>query len=449
MSANLSTSRPFLRETRQTLTLAFPIIVGQVGQMLIGITDSALIGRVGTVELAAAAFTHSVFGVFFIGGIGLLIPVGVFSAREFGAGDLRGCASWLQHGRVQALGVSLVGVAVMALLVMQLHRFGQPPEVVAVMKPFYLLITASLVPTLFFQVQRQFAESLGYPWVPMAIMLADVALNALLNWMFIWGHLGVPALGLTGSGVATLIARTAAVAAIAIWLRRAKELTAVRAAADGTWRRERFAALWQMGLPAGGALLFESGAFGAAALMMGWLGAAALAAHQVALSCAAFAFMFPLGLSTAASMRVSRAIGEGRREALRPIGFGALALSCVFVLVFGTTFGLAGEKIARLFSPDTAVTALAAKLLLVAALFQLFDGAQVVCGGALRGLTDVKVPTIITFAAYWLLALPGAYFLGVRGIGPLGVWIALAAGLAFAAVFLAWRFARLTRVAAV
>jgi MATE family multidrug resistance protein len=432
-------------EARRTLALAFPIIVGQVGQMLIGITDSALIGRVGTVELAAAAFTHSVFGVFFIVGIGLLIPVGVFSAREFGAGDLRGCASWLKHGRAQALGVGLVGVALMALLVTQLHRFGQPPEVVAVMKPFYLLIAASLVPTLFFQVQRQFAESLGHPWVPMGIMLVDVVLNGVLNWMFIWGHLGVPALGLTGSGVATLIARTAAVVAIAIWLRRAKELQAVRAAADGAWQRERFIALWRMGLPAGGALLFESGAFGAAALMMGWLGAAALAAHQVALSCAAFAFMFPLGLSTAASMRVSRAIGEGRREALRPIGFGALAMSCVFVLVFGAAFGLAGEKIARLFSPDTAVTALAARLLLVAALFQLFDGAQVVCAGALRGLTDVKVPTIITFAAYWLLALPGGYFFGVRGIGPLGVWIALAAGLAFAAVFLGWRFARLTR----
>ncbi|WP_245844417.1 MATE family efflux transporter [Nibricoccus aquaticus] len=437
-----------IQESRRTLALAFPIIVGQVGQMLIGITDTALIGRVGTVPLAAAAFTHSVFGVFFIVGIGLLIPVGVFSAREFGAGDLRGCAAWLRHGRMVALAVSAVGVALMALLVTQLDRFGQPPEVVAIMTPFYLLIAASLVPTLFFQVQRQFAESLGHPWVPMMIMLVDVALNALLNWMFIWGHLGAPAMGLTGSGVATLIARTAAVVAIAMWLRRAKALSAVRAAAvNGKWERERFRALWRMGLPAGGAMLFEAGAFGAAALMMGWLGATALAAHQVALSCAAFAFMFPLGLSTAASMRVSNAIGEGRREALRAIGFGALGMSSVFVLVFATAFGFAGEAIARLFSADTAVVALAAKLLLVAAVFQLFDGAQVVAGGALRGLTDVKVPTAITFVAYWMLALPGGYFLGVRGVGPLGVWGALAAGLAFAAVFLAWRFARLTRVA--
>jgi multidrug resistance protein, MATE family len=440
-------SSSYIREARLTLALALPIIVGQVGQMLIGITDTALIGRVGTVPLAAAAFTHSVFGVFFLVGIGLLIPVGVFTAREFGAGDLRGCAAWLRHGRWMALAVSAVGVSLMALLVTQLQRFGQPPEVVAIMKPFYLLIAASLVPTLFFQVQRQFAESLGHPWVPMMIMLVDVALNALLNWMFIWGHLGAPALGLTGSGIATLLARTAAVVGIAIWLRRARIFSAVRAAMGSGWERERFRALWGMGLPAGGSLLFESGAFGAAALMMGWIGATPLAAHQIALSCAAFAFMFPLGLSTAASMRVSKAIGEKRRDLLRPIGFGALAMSCVFVMIFGAIFGFAGGPVARLFSTDLAVTDLAARLLIVAALFQLFDGGQVVCSGALRGLTDVKIPTVITFVAYWLLALPFAYFVGVRGIGPLGVWIALAGGLAFAAVFLAWRFARLTRSA--
>jgi MATE family multidrug resistance protein len=245
--------------------------------------------------------------------------------------------------------------------------------------------------------------------------------------------------------VATLLARTVAVVAIALWIRRASVFSAVRAAGELHWERGRFRALWGMGLPAGGSLLFESGAFSAAALMMGWIGATALAAHQVALSCAAFAFMFPLGLSTAASMRVSKAIGEKRHDALRPIGFGALAMSCVFVLVFGTIFGFAGGPLARLFSADTGVTELAARLLIVAALFQLFDGAQVVGSGALRGLTDVKIPTAITFVAYWVLALPAAYFFGVCGIGPLGVWIALAGGLAFAAVFLAWRFARLTR----
>ena len=200
-----------------------------------------------------------------------------------------------------------------------------------------------------------------------------------------------------------------------------------------------------MGVPAAGSLLFESGAFAAAALMMGWLGSTPLAAHQIALSCAAFTFMFPLGLSIAVSMRVSRALGEGHRDALRAIGFGALGLSSALMLTFACVFAVAGHWLARGFTADPAVIQLAARLLTVAAVFQLFDGGQVVGAGALRGLTDVKVPTVITFVAYWGLAIPGAYFFGVRGeAGAIGIWSALAAGLAFAAVFLTLRFRRLT-----
>jgi MATE family multidrug resistance protein len=438
-----------LVELRRTLGLALPMIVAQVGQMLIGLTDSAMIGRLGTVPLAASAFTHGVFGVFFIAGIGLLIPVGVYSARDHGAGDLAGCAAWLRHGRLQALVVSCGAFGLLVALATQLARFGQPPEVVAITPPYFLLISASLIPTLFFQVQRQFAESLGHPWVPMLIMLADVVLNALLNWLFIWGGLGIPPLGLVGSGVATLVARTVAVATLALWLGRAAALVSVRAVPHAGWERRRFRELREMGLPAAGCLLFEAGAFAAAALMMGWLGAPALAAHQIALSCAAFTFMFPLGLSMAVSMRLSKAVGAGRRDLVRPIAFGALLLSSALMLTFATIFALAGESLARAFSTDPVVTALAARLLVVAAIFQLFDGGQVVGAGALRGLTDVKVPTAITFTAYWLLALPAGYVLAFHTrLGPTGVWTGLAAGLACAAILLWLRFQRLTRAPA-
>src|SRR5688572_27174025 len=209
-----------LKELRLTLALALPMIVAQVSQMLIGLTDTAFIGRVGTVELAAAAFTHGLFGLFYIVGIGLLIPVGVYTARDHGAKDAAGCAAWLRHGKVMALGGGGGGFALLAGLSGQLHHFGQPPEVVAVMRPFFLLTSLSLIPVLYFQVQRQYLDALGRPWVGTSIMLADVALNALLNWVFIWGHWGAPALGLTGSGLATLIARTLAVSFIALWLRR-------------------------------------------------------------------------------------------------------------------------------------------------------------------------------------------------------------------------------------
>jgi multidrug resistance protein, MATE family len=245
-------------------------------------------------------------------------------------------------------------------------------------------------------------------------------------------------MGLTGSGVATLLARTLAVTTISFWIRREQ------APATGLeWRR--FRAMLVMGVPAAVSLLFEIGAFSVAALLMGTLGAVALAAHQVALSCAAFTFMVPLGLSMAVSIRVSKASGEGRGAAVRPIVFGVLGLT---VLIMGTTalvFTLGGGWLARAFTPDLAVVALATHLLVVAAIFQLFDGSQVVAIGALRGLQDVRVPTIITFVAYWIVALPLAYFLAMHtALGPIGVWVGLAGGLACAAMLLITRFVRKT-----
>jgi MATE family multidrug resistance protein len=306
-----------------------------------------------------------------------------------------------------------------------------------------------------FQVLRQYAESLGRPWLPMALMLAGVGLNVLLNWVLIYGHLGAPALGLTGSGWATLIARGLGAVVLWIWLdvaARKRAIAAGRTLAEAGWPARWRAALdgarlremAHLGVPAGGQLLFEVGAFSAAAVMMGWLGATALAAHQIALSCASMTFMFPLGIGMAASMRLSKALGEGRRGALRPIGFGALGLSGLIMGTFAVVFAVGGRAIAAQFVHDPTVVALAARLLAVAALFQLFDGGQVVGSGILRGLSDVKVPAMITFVAYWLIAIPGGYFYGVRGVSPVSIWAALAVGLAFAAIFFAGRFARLT-----
>lgn len=438
----------YVGEARRTLALAVPIVIGQVSQMSMGILDSVMIGRVGAVPLAASAVAGSIWGVCFLVGVGLLLPVAVLSARDHGAGRPEQCREWLRHGLAIAL---LAGGTMAAALVAAKPLFEylrQPPEVLAIMGPYYDTIAISLVPALVFQVLRQGAEAWGRPWVPMVIMLAGVALNAGLNWVLIYGHWGAPALGLVGAGWATLVARMAVVAAMWVWMARASNLRA-------TWPERWFVplamarvrAMARIGVPAAGTLLFEAGAFSAAALMMGWLGAEALAAHQIALSCAAFTFMFPLGLSMAVGIRIGKAAGEGRRDLLRPIGFGALGLSSAIMTVSAIVFAFLGQTLATGFVADPAVAALAGSLLTVAAVFQLFDGAQVVGMGMLRGLADVKVPAAITFGAYWLVALPVAYGVGVRGpLGPVGVWVALAVGLACAAALLAARFARLTQV---
>jgi len=434
------------RELGPTLALAVPITVGQVSQMLIGFTDTAFIAQQGAVPLAAAAFTQGVFNVFYVVCVGLLVGPGIFASRDHGAGNEASCASWLRHGRALALLVALTGFAILVLMTTQFEHLGQPPEVMAVVRPFFLLVAASLVPALIFQVQRQFAESVGRAWGPMIIIVFDVGLNAFCNWVLVFGHLGFPALGLVGSGYSTLLARVFAVLTIAIWLRFSSHFSALREAPWSGWERARFFALVRLGAPAGVMLLFETGAFGASALMMGWLGAVPLAAHQLALSCAALTFTVPLGISLALSLRVSRARGEGRAAAVRAIALGAFSIGLLLMLCFAGIYAFAGEWISSTLTSTREVSALAAQLLLIAAIFQIFDGAQVIGVGALRGLTDVRVPAALTFAAYWLFALPLGYFLAFHTfLGPRGLWVGLAAGLTAAAILLIWRFVHKTR----
>ena len=439
----------YLQEARRTLVLAGPIMVGQLSQMLMGVTDAIMIGHVGKVPLAASAFAGSIFGLFFVIGIGLLVPVSVMISRAHGGGDEAEAAEWMGHGAVLSLGAGIISTLLMIALGMQLHRFGQPAEVLAAVNPYFQLIAVSLVPTLMFQVQRQFAEALERPMVPMVFMLIGVLLNIFLNWVLIYGNLGAPAMGLTGAGWATLISRTVGMVVIFYWVSRARDF---RAAWPAKWFRRyswpRFRELLQLGVPIAMSMTFEGGAFGAAAIMMGWLGSTPLAAHQIAISCAAFTFMIPLGLSMAVSIRVGRAVGGGRLDAVRPIGFSAQIISAVIMGAFALLFVFAGEQLARGFVDERDVVLLAAEFLVVAGIFQLADGAQVVGAASLRGLKDVKLPTILTALAYWGFALPLGYWLGLHtDMGAPGIWVGLAGGLIFAAFALIGRFTVLTRPA--
>lgn len=430
------------REIRPTLALAVPIIISQLSQMLIGITDSVMIGHVGTVALAASSFGGNVFGVFYILGIGLIAPVAIFVAHARGAGRPGEAGEYLRHGLVLALGFGVVETLILGGLAARLEWFGQPSEVLAEANPFFLLIGGSITPVLIYLVLRQFAEAMGRPWAPVLIMLGSAVLNVGLNWILIYGHWGVPALGLTGAGIATIVTRVAGAWGIYEWIRRDPRL---REALPRRWlaplSRERFREMTKIGIPAAGMLLFESGAFAAAAVMMGWLGAEPLAAHQIALTCASTTFMFALGLATAAGMRISAAVGANEFARLRPIGGAALGLGAAVAGWFMVFLILGGEWVASWFVRDPVVVVLAAKLLVVAGLFQFVDGSQVIGASLLRGLKDVKVPAAITFVAYWVIALGSGYVLGLKTtLGAVGIWVGLAAGLAFAAAFLGLRF---------
>ncbi|MDX2185883.1 MAG: MATE family efflux transporter [Opitutaceae bacterium] len=437
----------YLRETKRTLVLATPIAVGQVSQMLMGVTDTVMIGQLGKVPLAACALGGTIFGLLFVLGIGLLQPFSVLVARGDGAGEPAECAAYLKHAMGIALSFSIILAGVMLGVLAFLDRMGQPPEVVAEARPYCLIIAASIPFVFIFQVLRQYCEALHRPWFPMVLMMGCVLLNVFLNWLWIHGHWGFPAGGLVGAGWATLVARI--VLAYLLW----HYLSSTRRSdpawtAHSWWRWER-ARIWEilrLGIPASGMLLFEGGAFSAAAVMMGWIGTTALASHQIALTCASVTFMFMLGVASAVSIRIGQAVGAGERSRLRPIGFGGLGAVVAAMSLCACLFFLLSEPIAGFFVKDTEVIVLGARLLVIAACFQIFDGGQVVGSAMLRGLADVRVPTLITFVGYWVIAIPGGYFYGVRGVGGAeGVWLSLAVGLALAAVFFAVRFARLTR----
>ncbi|WP_404424838.1 MATE family efflux transporter [Nibricoccus sp. IMCC34717] len=436
--------RRALSETRATLALALPIAVGQVSQMLMGLTDTVMVGQVGKVPLAASALGGTIFGLFFIVGVGLLQPLSVLVARGEGAGRRDECAAYLKHAMGLAVVFSLVEALAMVVVVTQLGRLGQPPEVVEEARVYCLIIAASLPFVFIFQVLRQYSEALHRPWEPMVLMLGSVVLNVLLNWLWIYGHWGFPAGGLEGAGWATLCSRV--ILAGLLWMHLARTRRGDEAWTAHRWTRwesGRLREMLRLGLPASGMLLFEGGAFSAAGVMMGWIGTTALAAHQIALTCAGVTFMFMLGIATAVSIRIGQAVGAGERERLRPIGFGGLGAVVLGMSLCACVFFAFSGPIAALFvdAREREVIELGARLLVIAGCFQIFDGGQVVGSAMLRGLSDVRVPTLITFVGYWVIALPGGYVLGVAGAGgAVGVWQALAAGLAFAAVFFAVRF---------
>ena len=435
----------FTIELKRTMSLALPIMVAQVGQMLMGLTDTLIVGRLGVTPLAAVAFSNTIVTTLFVFGIGMLTSIGVVGAQAHGAGHwqtkqavLR-ISVWLSTG----LGLSL------ALLVFLVNPWlpilGQPESVLVTAKPFLSLLAWSLVPALGYIGVKIFCDSLGRPTIPMLILYLAVLTNALLNWLLVFGNWGAPRLGLEGSAWATILSRSVAkLGTVGYALRITNADVRVLSLIHIDWSMVK--SLLRLGTPVALQYFSEVAAFSYGAIMMGWIGAGALAAHQIAITCAATTFMFPLGVSQAVSVRIGHAVGRGTQPTIRRIGFGGLAMSTVVMGGFAALFALGGRTISQLFSSDAEITSICAELLLVAGIFQLADGVQVTIGGALRGLADVRVPMWLAYLFYWGVAIPAAYLLAfVFKAGATGIWIGFALGLFTAATVLTLRFVQFTK----
>lgn len=409
-----------------------------------GITDTVMIGRVGVVELAAASLANTVMHFIFVVGVGLMAAVSILVAHAHGCGDRREIGEILRRGLWIGTAAGFLMFYGIWLGLPVLNYLGQPPEVVAASLVYLWLMAAGLPFGMVTLCLKNFSEAQDVPWPAFWCGLIAVGLNVFLNWVLIYGNLGAPALGLEGAGIATLISRIFGLVLLVVWLALDRRFA-------GCWperwlKPPQLATVWKvflLGLPVGVQIFIEVSAFSVATLLMGMLGVVELAAHQVAISCAATTFMVPLGISLAVVIRVGQATGAAEPERVRVISFGAIGFVALLSGAFAGSFILFNDQIAAFFTRDLATIQLAASLLVIAGIFQLVDAIQVCTLGALRGLKDVRGPTLILFCVYWVISIPlGALFALKLGIGAVGVWLGLALGLSLAAVFLVIRLVR-------
>ncbi|RZK61230.1 MAG: MATE family efflux transporter, partial [Hymenobacter sp.] len=416
------------------------------GHVLVGVCDSVMVGRTGKLPLDAVGMGVSVTTLLLVLGLGISMGSVPRVAAANGRGDTA------QLGRLLVGTVwlnTLVGaglVALSQLLPLLLPLLKQAPEVVALAGPWVRVVGWSLLPLMVFQGFREWAEGLGLTKQAMQLSIAGNVVNGLLCYALIFGHFGAPALGLMGAAWATLASRIGMAVLMAQFVLRAEELRTRRPAKAAAWLRPGLAELrgqLALGLPIGVQMMLEVGAFSVSFLMIGWIGVTPQAAHQIAINVASVTYMAATGIAAAATIRVGSLRGRGDLAGARQAGFAAYWLAFGFMGLMGLLVLALRHVIPPFYTNDPLVAAQAATLLAIAAAFQVSDGLQVVGLGALRGLEDVKVPSVVALLAYWALALPVGYVLGfVFHLGAPGIWLGLLTGLSAVAVVLLVRFRR-------
>jgi multidrug resistance protein, MATE family len=415
------------------------MVLVQVGIMAMGFVDTLMVGHVSGDVLAAVALGNIYFFNITIFGTGTLMALDPLVSQAIGARDEASVAMATQRGAILALTISAITVLALLPSASVLRAFRQPEAVIGEASAFLVISTAGVLPFFAFVLFRQTLQALGRvaPLV-WTIVLSNV-LNAALNWVFVYGHVGSAPLGARGSAIATAISRW--VMAFSLLYLARRELIprfhpVVPAVADRT-------ALWSMlklGAPIGAQQALEAAAFGAIGLLMGVFGTRELAGHQVAITLAALTFMVPLGVGAAASVRVGRAVGAGDAAGARAAAHAAYVCGVGFMCVTALAFLLFPRQLAAMMTSDPSVIAIAAMLIPVAGVFQVFDGGQAVGAGVLRGLGDTRVPLVSMLGGYWLMGLPISAWLGFRTpMREVGLWWGFVVSLGAVAVFLLLR----------
>ncbi|WP_347374350.1 MATE family efflux transporter [Aequorivita sp. Q41] len=446
----------YTKEFKYNTKLATPVILGMLGHQVVALVDNIMVGQLGSAELAAVSLGNSFMFVAMSLGVGFSTAITPLVAEADGEGNREKGKSSFKHGLFLCimLGLVLFGVVMAARPLMYVMK--QPPEVVDLAMPYLTLVAASLVPLIIFQGFKQFSDGMSMTRFPMYATIIANLVNVLLNYMFIFGKFGAPELGVVGAAIGTLVSRVVMVGYLWYLLSRDKKshyfVTQIKIM---TLSKKMLKKLLGLGFPSAMQMFFEVAIFTSAVWLSGILGKNPQAANQVALNLASMTFMVAMGFSVAAMIRVGNQKGLRNFKELRRVAISIGLLTSILSLVFAVFFIIFNNDLPKIFldfdsvvdyADNLEVVTIAAQLLIIAAIFQFTDALQVVALGALRGMQDVKIPTVICFIAYWIIGFPISYYLSMHtSLESMGIWIGLLAGLSASGIMLVIRFNYLSK----
>jgi MATE family, multidrug efflux pump len=439
-----STQIDLKRELRSLLALAIPVILSELGWMSMSIVDTIMVGRLSAEAIGAVGMGNAIYYAPALFGIGILLGLDTLVSQAYGRGDFDDCHRWLSQGVYIAIAFTPILMVFLWAAPLAFSHLGVNRAVSQQTADYLRMLNWGTLPLLLYAAFRRYLQGVKYIGPVTFALISANLINWAGNWALIYGHLGFPAMGVRGSALSTCFARVymAGVLIFAAWKNEARRGHSLFAHWPGVIF-SRIRSLLKLGVPAAGQIVMEVGAFGAATVMAGRLSPVALAAHQIALNCAAFSYMVPLGTSAAAAVAVGHAVGAGDGPRARRAGWLALAIGVGFMACAAIVFLLAPHAVLVVYTNQAAVVNMGVPLLALAAAFQIFDGIQTISTGALRGLGETRVPMLANFAGYWIFGLPLGYVLCFwRRQGIFGLWIGLTLALisiAMVVLFQWWR----------
>ena len=429
------------------LKLGIPIVIGQLGMIVLGFADTLMIGHHSTKDLAAASFVNNIFNLVIIFATGFSYGLTPIVGSLFGKGEQKSVGRTLKNALWANGLLGLLLSILMGILYLNIHRLGQPEELLPLMRPYYLVLLVSLIFVMFFNAFKQFADGITDTKTPMWLLIGGNALNILGNWVLIYGHFGFPEMGLLGAGVATLTSRILMfVAFIGIFLIAKRYHIYKEGFAEGKLNRRDFKELNKLGWPVALQMGMETASFSLATIMVGWLGAIALAAHQVMLTIGQLGYMMYYGMAAAVAVRVSNFHGQKDTEAVHHASSAGFHLILLMAVIVSVPLFLLRHQIGGWFTDNAEVTLMVASLIIPFIIYQFGDGMQCNYSNALRGIADVKPVMYIAFIAYFIISLPAGYLFGfVFDWGLTGIWLSFPFGLTSAGLMFYFRFRKQTK----